>query len=314
MSPAILIVGATGNTGRSVVETLSTFIQSGKALSGHKLIALTRSRESPAAQELTKLPGVEVLEQRWLDITPEWFREHNVVRAFIAPHNEPTQFAEESTFHLAALQGGVKYVVRISTTHANVRPDCAAYYPRQHWAIEALLSSPEFKDLQWSSLQPNVFTSFYLGNAAEHIKQFRKTGKQDTLKLMAAKDAPVGIVHAPDVGIFAAHLLASEDTSVHNGAKYVVNGPEDVTGEQIVKMIESYIGVPVENVVYKDMSAIEQWANASGKTDTLVMSITHAAETAWEGKCTTATTSKEALQIAAPKSTAAEVLKSLLEG
>ena len=145
MSPSILIVGATGNTGRAVTKALPKLLHSNSGLSGHRIIALTRSSISLVAQELAKIPGVEVFEQNWVEITDDWLREHQVVRAFIASHNEPNQFAEESTFHLNALNAGVEYVVRISTTAANVRPDCPAYYTRQHWAIETLLDSPEFK-------------------------------------------------------------------------------------------------------------------------------------------------------------------------
>lgn len=49
MSPAILIVGATGSTGRSVTKTLSKLLLD-NALSEYRLIALTRSSKSPAAQ------------------------------------------------------------------------------------------------------------------------------------------------------------------------------------------------------------------------------------------------------------------------
>ncbi|KAK4157563.1 hypothetical protein C8A00DRAFT_29566 [Chaetomidium leptoderma] len=315
MAPTILVAGATGNTGRSVVETLSKLLHASNTLAGHRVVALTRSLHSPAAQRLAALPGVQVLEQNWVDITADWLREHEVVRAFIASHLQPNQFAEESTFHLAALQAGVKYVVRISTTAANVRPDCKAYYARTHWAIEALLGSPEFRALQWTSLQPNGFTNFYLLPAAQLIKQYRETGKQDTLRLAASADAPVGVIDADDVGVFAAHLLAQEDPAVHNQAKYVLNGPEDITGEQIVKMVEQHIGTKVESVSYKDMSFVDGMAAvAPQESKSVILSIKHAAETAWEGKCTASTTSKEVLALAAPTRTAADGLKALLEG
>ncbi|GFF96427.1 hypothetical protein IFM53868_08535 [Aspergillus udagawae] len=317
MAPTILIVGATGNTGRSVTETLPTLLKSSNTLSDHRIIGLTRSLNSPAAQQLAKLPGVEVVEQNWVEITADWLREHEVVRAFIASHNEPNQFAEESAFHLAALKAGVKYVVRISTTAANVRPDCDAYYPRTHWAIEALLSSPEFNGLQWTSLQPNVFSPLYLSSAAEFIKQYRRTGKQETLRLMASKDAPVGIIDPDEVGVLAAHLLSQDDPAVHNKAKYVLNGPEDITGSQIVDMIEQRIGTKVKDVSYKDMSFIdtiyEHKFAATQQSKNIILSIKHAPETAWEGKCTASTTSKEVLELAAPKRTPAEVLRALLE-
>src|SRR6202012_77532 len=155
----------------------------------YRVIALTRSKESPAAQQLAKLPAVEVIEQNWVDVTADWLRNHGVVRAFIASHNNPNQFAEESTFHLAALVAGLEYVVRISTTAANVRPDCAAYYPRTHWAVEALSSSPAFQPLHGTSLQPNILATMYLDNAAKFVKSYRQTGKQGTLSMMASRHA-----------------------------------------------------------------------------------------------------------------------------
>lgn len=168
--PTILVAGATGNTGRSTVETLSSLRKDSAKFSNHRILALTRSSKSAVAQHLASLPGVEVLEKPWLEITPEWLREQNVVRAFIASHNEPSQFAEESTFHLALLNGGVEYVVRISTTTANVHPNYVAYYPRQHWAIETMLATPEFANLKWTSLRPAGFSTMMLYPAVVFIK------------------------------------------------------------------------------------------------------------------------------------------------
>lgn len=311
-APTFLIAGATGNTGRAVVETLSNLVKTSSSFGGYRILALTRSSGGAAAQKLSHLPNVQVFEKAWVEITPDWLREQNVVRAFIASHNEPNQFAEESTFHLAALQAGVEYVVRISTTAANVRPDYPAYYPRSHWAIEAMLESPEFDRLRWTSLQPNVFSQFALMSAAALINKFRDTGKQETLRLMASEDAAVGIIDSNEVGILAAHLLLVQDVTPHNKAKYVLNGPENITGRQIVAMVEDYIGTKVDNVVFKDLSFVEAMASQSKESSNVILSIKHAAETAWEGKCGIDTTSKEVFEISAPKRTPAEVLKTLL--
>lgn len=272
---------------------------------------------NPVAQEFAKIPGVEVIEKNWVEITTDWLREHQVGRAFVASYNEPNQFAEKSTFYLNALTAGVKYVVRISTTAANVRPDCPAYYPRQHWAIEALLGSPEFSNLQWTSLQPNIFSQVIMSPAAEFIKKYRETKEQDTLRLMVSEDAPVGIIDPEEIGVIAAHLLAQNDTSVHNKAKYVLNGPEDITGKQIVDIVEQHIGAAVKNVIYKDTSFIDMLYEAkyaaTKESKNVIYSIILAPETVWEGKCSTSTTSKEILELAAPKRTPADVLKTLLE-
>jgi uncharacterized protein YbjT (DUF2867 family) len=315
MSPAILIVGATGNTGRSVTKTLSKLLQ-GNNSSEYRLIALTRSSKSSAAQQLATLPGVEVVEQNWVDITSDWLSEHKVVRAYIASHYDPNHFAEESTFHVAALNAGVKYVVRISTTAANARPDSKAYYARAHWAIEALLSSPEFDKMQFTSLQPNTFTTALLAGAANFIEHYRQTGEQVVLRLIAAKDVPLAPIDPDDVGVFAAHLLFQEDPTVHNKARYVLNGPESITGQQIVDLVGQRIGTQVKNVSYKDTSFLdwlyEHKYAATHQSKNVIFSIHHALETAWDGSRTAFTTSKEVLQLAAPKRTPVEVLKSIL--
>ncbi|KAI0197201.1 NmrA-like family protein [Xylaria flabelliformis] len=313
MAPTILIAGSTGNTGRNVVETLSKLRETSSVLSGHRIVALTRSADGAVAQSFTKLPGVEVIEQNWVGISAEWLRKHEVVRAFVASKPQPSQFTDETMFHVAALEAGVKYVVRISTTAPNVRPDCKAFYPRSHWAIETLLGTPEFERLQWTSLQPNAFTQLYLQNAVDLIKQYRSTGKQDTLRLLGSADAPVGVIDQNDVGTVAALLLAQQDPTPHNKAKYVLNGPEDISGNQVVKLVEQYIGTKVENVIFEDMSFIEAWAENSPEPKNIILSIKHALEPVIKGLCSASTTSKEVLELAAPKRTPVEVLESMLE-
>ncbi|CAN9168232.1 unnamed protein product [Alternaria alternata] len=313
MAASFLVVGATGNTGRSVVETLSSHLESNKTFSDYRILAMTRSANSPSAKALAKFPHVEIVEYTWTEITTEWLREHNVARAFIASHNEPPHFADESTFHIAALGAGVKYVVRISTTTANVTPDCKAYYPRAHWAIEAMLDSPAFENMHWSSLQPNVFSQLYLGTAAELIKTVCNGGKQHTLRLMADADSPVGIIDPSEVGPFAAHLLLQDDTSAHNKRRYVLNGPEDITGNQIVAMVEKHIGAKVEDASFKDVGFIDDMAAASSYSKNVILTIKHAPDTAWQGKAKAETTSKEVLKIAAPKKTPTQVMEELLQ-
>ncbi|KAJ9634504.1 hypothetical protein H2199_008961 [Coniosporium tulheliwenetii] len=312
MAPTFLIIGATGNTGRGVVETLPKLLKDSK-FSGHRILCQTRSAKSPTAQGFAKLPGVELVEINWVYIDAEWLRAQEVVRVFIASHNEPKHFDQETNFHFEALDAGVEYVVRISTTAANVRPACPAYYPRSHWAVEQVLGSSDFSKLQWTSLQPNVFSSYILSPAAEFIKKYRKTGEQGTLRIMLSEHGPTAIIEAREVGIFASHLLVQADVSAHNKAKYVLNGPEDIDGSQIVKMVEEYIGAEVKDVRFKDVSFIQGLVDqAPEEIKPLIESIKHAPETSWAGLTTASTTSKEVLDIAAPRITPAESLKMLL--
>ncbi|OAL54014.1 NAD(P)-binding protein [Pyrenochaeta sp. DS3sAY3a] len=310
--PTILIAGATGNTGQETVRTLSRLLSSSKVFSHHRLLAQTRSAKSTAAQQLAQLPHVEVVEYAWPEITAQWLKDHHVVRAFIASHNQPNHFAEESTLHCALLAAGVEYVVRISTTAANVTPVCKAYYPRTHWAIEALLSAPEFSNLHWTSLQPNVFTNFVLGPAAALVKADQQGEKQEMLRLLLSEDAPVGVIHPDDVGNLAARLLLEPDSTKHNKAKLVLNGPEDVTGRQVVALLEKTIGTKVESVSYGDLSFVDVMAVQSSESKNVISSIKFAAETSWEGKASVATTSKEVLEIAPATRTVADTWKEML--
>lgn len=313
MSPAILIAGATGNTGRSLVQTLPGLLQN-TPLSNHRVLALTRSANSPVAQEQAKIPGVELIEQNWVEIDDAWLREHEVTRIFIAPHFQTNAFAEEGQFLVNALKAGVKYVVRISTMAAAVRPDFGAYYPRTHWAIEAMLSQPEFNNMHWSSLQPNGFAPMVLWAAAELIKEQKKTGKQSSLSLMMDATTPTGLIDPYDVGVVAAHLLAQENTAAHNKARYVLNGPGDVTGEEIVRMAEQHIGEPIKDVKFKDLSLQDHIIATTTESKNVVGSIKFSAASMWEGKAKAETTSKEILQLYAPKRTVAQVLEQMVEG
>ena len=61
MAPTILVVGATGNTGRKVVETLPGLIKKTSSLSNHRILCLTRSASSDAAKKLAEA-GIELLQ------------------------------------------------------------------------------------------------------------------------------------------------------------------------------------------------------------------------------------------------------------
>ncbi|KAH0287132.1 NmrA-like family protein [Aureobasidium namibiae CBS 147.97] len=317
MAPTILIVGATGNTGRGVTETLPSLLKASNSLAGHRVLALTRDAKGPAAQKLATISGVEVVEQNWTEVTAEWLRQHQVVRAFIASHNAPNQFIEESAFHVAALNAGVEYVVRISTTAATVHPNFGSYYPRAHWAIEAMLATPEFANMKFTSLQPNAYLDGYLYGAAAYIKQYKETGQQGTLSLMMAEDTPVAPNDPSEVGAIAAHLLAVQDPGSHNGAKYVINGPKDITGQQIVDMVEQHIGTKVQDVVYQDLSFLDGLVASGfggpGQSKTVMASMKYGLMVMWDGSCNAAGTSKEVLEIGAPKRTPSEMLDRLLQ-
>ena len=117
-------------------------------------------------------------------------------------------------------------------------PISPVFYGRSDWAIENLLSQPDLKSLQWTSLQPKFFTASYLASASNWIKAYQKSGQQEILVMVLAADAAVAMIDPEDVGTVGQHLLALEDTTPHKNARYILSGPEDVTGRDLVKLVE----------------------------------------------------------------------------
>ncbi|VUC26084.1 unnamed protein product [Clonostachys rosea] len=312
MTPTILIVGATGNTGKYVISNLAKLLEG----SQYRILGLTRSLDSPTCKRLAAIPQVEMLEKDWTEIDAAWLEDQSVVKAFVAPHNLTHHFYDESDLLVAMLNANVQYVVKLSTMLEFIGPANPVFYGRAHWAIENLLGQPEFEGLHWTSLRPNVFTNAYLGPVAEWIKKFRETGQQDRLDLVPAADVPVSLIDPADIGRAAAALLALEDPSPHNKACYVLRGADDVTGRDIVTLVEEEIGAKVSEVEFKSTAMIDALAAYGICPDKAIPSIKAGCDFVWAGQATSygTPTAQEILALAPPKVTAKEGLKRLLEG
>jgi uncharacterized protein YbjT (DUF2867 family) len=313
MAPTILVIGATGNTGKGVVYNLSKLLASKN--NNYRILGLTRSLNNPTSQKLAKLPLVEMQEKDWTTIDANWLKEQEVVKAYVAPYALPQQFVDESALYVAMLQAGVKYVVKLSTSSDRVSPSSQIFYGRAHWALENQLSQPEFKSLQWTSLQANLFTSVLIDSMVDWIKQYQKTGSQGVLKTVLAADVPVGVIDPEEVGKIGAHLLALDDPTPHNQARYILSGPEDVTGRRLVETVEQYAGVKVQDVEYKDVSWVKHLNTAGGCPEKYFPSFFASCEVLWQDKCSLSATptSKEIIELSPPKHTIADALKAIME-
>lgn len=136
------------------------------------------------------------------------------------------------------------------------------------------------------------------------------------MPVLSAADVGVGLIDPEDIGTLSAHLLALCDVAPHNHAKYVLNEPEDVTGIDIVKAVESHVGVKVEKVEYADKETYFGALTGMGLPEKIITAMFTTVEDQWQGKCTIAShpASKEVLALAPPKRTVADVLKAMLAG
>jgi hypothetical protein len=70
----------------------------------------------------------------------------------------------------------------------------------------------------------------------------------------------------------------------------------------------------VKDVGFKDVSFVDQMADNSSESKNVIRSIEFTLVTSWEGKAKAETSSKEILELYAPRRTVAGVLKELVEG
>ena len=187
-----------------------------------------------------------------------------------------------------------------------ISPASPVYYARTHWAIERMLSEPAFDALKWTSLRPNLFGPMFLGTTAEAIKAHRTTGKLGPFKMLfAAESGPVAVIDPSDVGIAAGKLLALADPSLHASQFYTLNGPEDVTGKDVVAEAERLTGTKATGVEYEDTTWIEFMASASApaKTISTLRTVTKLLLTGKSGLALSKPTSQAILELAPPKRT-----------
>lgn len=315
MSPNFLIIGATGNTGVGVTHELSKLVKESNAYGSYGIIALTRNASGTSAQELAKLPNVQMIEKNWVELTTEWFKEHDIKRLFIASHNDPTQFTDESLVLNYAREAGIEYVVRISTTASNVTPDTTVYYGRAHWAVETMLDQPEFSSIKWTSLRPNIFTNFLTPIVQNWLEKYRKTGEKDPLGIIVEADVPVAVVDPIEVGIIAARLLVSEDyATTHAGKRYTIVGPEDLTGRKMVKILEKHARTTVDNVTYRDLSWLDSNMGMFGFPRYLLHSLASVPPNGINGNCSLkgSPTSPEVLKVYKPQNGALQAIDAAL--
>lgn len=154
----------------------------------------------------------------------------------------------------------------------------------------------------------------FLWSTPEFIRGFRKTGEQDPLSLIIHAELQTGLVDLYDIGVVAAPLLAQENTAAYNQARYVLNGPQDLIGEHVVKMVEQYIGEPDISDRLKDLTMVDLMADSTSESKNVISLIKITQVATWEGRAKGETTSKEILELYAPMCTVVEVLKQLTEG
>jgi NAD(P)H dehydrogenase (quinone) len=204
----IAVVGATGNTGRAVVKEL-------KALGQHPVSVV---RNADKAREVlgadAKIAVAELTDKPALEKALA-----GVDTVFVVTGHNPGMVEQQNNVLDAALNAGVKHLVRVSGGPSVARADSESVVGRSHAAIEERLKGSRIK---WTILRPGLFMQNVLGQAASI--------KADGKFVMAfPADFPLSLTDVRDTGAVGARILA--DPAPHAGKIYEFTGKVTSNGE-----------------------------------------------------------------------------------
>ena len=218
----ILITGATGTTGRGVVEEL-------RRLGAEGVRALVRD---PARADFIREAGFETVAGDFERPETLGAALAGVERALLLTPPTPDTVSHHREFILAAAAAGARHVVKLSAIGADA--GAPEGFGRWHGQAENLLKT---SGLQWTMLQPNSFMQNLLGQAG----QIASTGSI----YQPVGDARIAFIDVRDIAAVAARTLTEEG---HEEQTYVLSGPEALTFHDVAAQLSEASGRSINYV------------------------------------------------------------------
>src|SRR5438093_732306 len=210
----IVVTGATGNVGTSVVRSLLE--------RGEKVRAFVRDPEKARGM----LGGeTELSIGDFDDARAVAEALDGAERVFLSSGEGPDKVRWEKAVIDAAAKAGVGLVVKASTMGADARSFSSLAW---HGELEEALKS---SGVPWTILQSNWYMTNLLPNAGQIVA----TGKI----FMPAGDARIGMVDPADTGRVGAAVVAGDG---HEGKTYTVTGPKRVGFAQVAEALSAATG------------------------------------------------------------------------
>ncbi|MFJ8079235.1 NAD(P)H-binding protein [Streptomyces sp. NPDC096205] len=216
----IVVTGATGNVGRSLVRQL--------VAAGERVTATSRGISAADVPEGVLARRADLTDAESLrpvfDGAEALFLQNGGPTAHLMPTAEVLE---------AAVAGGVKKVVLLSSQGVVTRPDSASHGQVAYAIEEAVRAS----GLEWTILRPGGFAS----NTYAWAEPVR------TSRTVAAPFGDVGlpVVDPDDIAEMA---LVSLRSGEHAGHSYELTGPELITPRQQAAALGDALGEPVRFV------------------------------------------------------------------
>ena len=245
--PQILVTGATGKTGRAVVEQMLD--------RGFPVRALVRRTDERSAR-LESL-GADVVVADLLDLNSVRAVVQGVRRIYFVYPPQGELLVEATTIiAVAARDAGVEALVNMSQISA--REDSGSPLARQHWLSENIL---DWADIGAVHIRPTFFAENFVIMGAETISSVGKL----YLPYGTEKHAPVAAV---DIARVVSGILTHP--ADHVGERYIVTGPRNLSLTEVAGVISQELGKPVEYVDLPVEAWAEVLAGVDGMTDSLV--------------------------------------------
>jgi uncharacterized protein YbjT (DUF2867 family) len=241
----IAVVGATGNTGRAVVNELVGLGQNPICIVRNpgKAREVLGAEAKAAVAELTDGAALEKALQ-------------GVTSVFVVTGHNPQMVEQQNNVLDAALKARVKYLVRVSGGRAVVGANAESVVGRGHHAIEERLRG---SGIGWVILRPGLFMQNTFAQAAL-IKNESK------MVLPTPKDLPIAFTDVRDTGALGARILI--DPVSHVGKTYEFTGAQTNYGE-FADVFSQVLGKPI-TCVEATLEQTEQALRARGMPDWLV--------------------------------------------
>ena len=215
-APALLITGATGNTGTELAKQLSA--------KGVPFRALVRSVEN--AGQLAALPGIELVSGDLGDPDSLTAALKGIKRAFLLTNSSEQAETLQLGFVDAARQAGVQHIVKLSQLAASI--NSPVRFLRYHAAVEQHIRA---SGIAYTFLRPNLFMQGLLG--------FSSTIAAKGMFFASIGEARVSLVDIRDIAALAAAALTEQE---HEGKIYNITGPEALTHAEIAAQFSAVLG------------------------------------------------------------------------
>ena len=237
----ILVIGATGTTGRELIKALSA--------AGIPARAMTRSPERASG---LRLPGIEVAAGDLSDTASLEKPFRGVNKVFLLSSGSQNQVREHGNAIAAAKHVGAKQIVKLSAFA--VKADSPSMIFRWHAETDRELAG---SGLSWTILRPNFFM--------QNVAFFAETIKSQNAFYAPLAQGKASLVDVRDIAAVALKILSEGS---HSGEILEITGPKALSGEDMAAGISavlghriSYVNVPPEAAVQAMIQAgTPEWA------------------------------------------------------